>query len=88
MGRRRVYLRPVEYQVIKLGKKMVTRIPEDCNFDGTIVSVGATIRIAICPRDGETADILFKQVDRAMYRSKGTTQRITLFSEAVLDIPT
>jgi diguanylate cyclase (GGDEF)-like protein len=78
----------LEEEVIKLAKKMVARISEDFNFDGTIVSISATIGIAICPRDGETADILFKQVDRAMYRSKGTTQRITLFSDAILDIPT
>jgi diguanylate cyclase len=78
----------LEEEVIKVAKKMVDRISEDCNFDGTIISISATIGIAICPRDGETADILFKQVDRAMYRSKGTTQRITLFSDAILDIPT
>lgn len=62
----------LESDVINLAERMVTRISEECDFDGTIVSLSATIRIAICPRDGETADILLKQVDRAMYRSKGT----------------
>ncbi|WP_103667393.1 GGDEF domain-containing protein [Pseudanabaena sp. BC1403] len=77
----------LEEEVIKLANKMVARISEDCDFDGTIVSVGASIGIAICPRDGETADILFKQVDRAMYRSKGSSKSVKLFSGAILDIP-
>jgi predicted signal transduction protein with EAL and GGDEF domain len=66
---------------------MVARISEDFNFDGTIVSIGATIGIAICPRDGDTADTLFQKVDRAMYKSKGTDQRVMLFSESILDVP-
>jgi diguanylate cyclase (GGDEF)-like protein len=77
----------LEDEVINLAKKMIARISEDCDFDGTIVSISATIGIAICPRDGETADILFKQVDRAMYRSKGTDKNVMLFSESILDVP-
>ncbi|OYQ62536.1 GGDEF domain-containing protein [Pseudanabaena sp. SR411] len=77
----------LEDEVVNLAKKMADRISEDCDFDGTIVSARATIGIAICPRDGETADVLFKQVDRAMYRSKGTDKRVMLFGDAVLDVP-
>ena len=77
----------LEDEVVNLAKKMVARISEDCNFDGTIVSVSATIGIAICPRDGDTADVLFKKVDRAMYRSKGTNESVMLFSESSLDVP-
>jgi diguanylate cyclase (GGDEF)-like protein len=77
----------LEDEVINLAKKMVARIGEDCNFDGTIVSIRATIGIALCPKDGETADILFKQVDRAMYRSKETNKSVMLFSESILDVP-
>lgn len=75
-----------EADVISLANKMVKEISQNCNFDGTIVSISATIGIALCPRDGETAEVLFKQVDRAMYRSKGTHQRVMLFSENILDI--
>lgn len=77
----------LEDAVIKLAKRMAARIAEEYDFEGTKVSLSATIGIAICPRDGETADILFKQVDRAMYRSKGTDQSVMLFSESILDIP-
>ncbi|NUN66510.1 diguanylate cyclase [Pseudanabaena biceps] len=76
-----------ESDVISLAEQMVARISEDCDFDGTIVSTSATIGIAICPRDGDTADILFQKVDRAMYKSKGTDKRVMLFSESLLDVP-
>ncbi len=74
-----------EPDVISLANKMVEQISQEYNFDGTIISISATIGIAICPRDGETAEVLFKQVDRAMYRSKGTTKRVMLFSDSILD---
>ncbi len=77
----------LEDEVVNLAKRMAARISEDCNFDGTIVSISATIGIAICPRDGETANILFKKVDRAMYRSKETGENVMLFSESILDVP-
>jgi len=76
-----------EADVISFANKMAEQISQECDFDGTMVSVTATIGIALCPRDGETAEILFRQVDRAMYRSKGTDQRVTLFEEAILDNP-
>jgi diguanylate cyclase (GGDEF)-like protein len=77
----------LESDVISLAEKMVDRISEPCEFDGIVLSISATIGIAICPRDGETAEILFKQVDRAMYRSKGTDQRVMLFKDSILGSP-
>ncbi|GBO51515.1 diguanylate cyclase/phosphodiesterasewith PAS/PAC sensor [Pseudanabaena sp. lw0831] len=77
----------LESDVISLAEKMVNRISETCEFDGIVLSISATIGIAICPRDGETAEILFKQVDRAMYKSKGTDQRVMLFNASILDSP-
>ena len=68
-----------ESDAVSLANKMIEQISQECDLDGTMVSISATIGIAICPRDGETAETLFKQVDRAMYRSKGTDQRIMLF---------
>ena len=71
----------LEAEAISLAEKMVDRIAEECDFDGIHVSISATIGIAICPMDGETAEILLKKVDRAMYQSKGTDQRVMLFRE-------
>ena len=77
----------LEAEVISLANKIADEIAKECEFDGIVISISATIGIAICPKDGETADILFKQVDRAMYRSKGTDQRVRLFSKSILEVP-
>jgi diguanylate cyclase (GGDEF)-like protein len=70
----------LEADVVSLAEKIVDHIAEECEFDGIILSIRATIGIAIYPQDGETANILFKNVDRAMYKLKGTDQRVTLFN--------
>ncbi|MCL1495341.1 MAG: diguanylate cyclase [Pseudanabaena sp. Salubria-1] len=77
----------LESDVIRFAEKMVNRISKTCEFDGIVLSISATIGIAICPRDGDTADVLFKKVDRAMYKSKSTDKRVMLFSESILDSP-
>jgi len=73
----------LEADVISLAEKLVDHIAEECEFDGIILSISVTIGIAIYPQDGETAKILFKNVDRAMYKSKGTDQRVTLFNKSI-----
>jgi diguanylate cyclase (GGDEF)-like protein len=73
----------LEADVISLAEKIVDHITEECEFDGIILSISATIGIAVYPQDGETADILFKNVDSAMYKSKGTDQRVTLFNKSI-----
>ena len=67
-----------ETDVIRLAEKMVDRIAEVCEFNGVVLSVRASIGIAIYPADGETADILFKKADMAMYKAKGTEARVVL----------
>ena len=61
---------------------MADRIAEACDFDGTDLSKGASIGVAVYPGDGEAADILLKNADRAMYRAKGTEKRVVLFRES------
>ena len=73
----------LEADVMSLAEKMVDHIAEECEFDGIILSISVTIGIAIYPQDGETASILFENVDRAMYKSKGTDQRVTLFNKSI-----
>jgi GGDEF domain-containing protein len=41
--------------------------------------------VAIYPADGETADILFKNADMAMYKAKGTGKRVVLFRETAIN---
>jgi diguanylate cyclase len=40
--------------------------------------------MSIYPAGGETADILFKKADTAMYKAKGTERRVVLFRDSVL----
>lgn len=67
-----------EADVTHLAEKMIDRIAEACDFGGTTLSISASIGIAIYPADGETADILFKNADTAMYEAKGTRERVAL----------
>ncbi len=74
-----------EADVTRLAEKMVNRIAETCEFDGIVLSIRASIGIAIYPADGETADTLFKNADTAMFKAKGTEKRVVLFRETVVD---
>ena len=71
-----------EADVTRLAEKMINRIAEAFEFNGTVLSIRASIGIAIYPVDGETADILFKNADTAMYKAKGTEKRVVLFRES------
>ena len=76
-----------EADVSHLAEKMVNRIAEACEFNGIVLSVRASIGIAIYPADGETADILFKNADTAMFKAKGTEKRVVLLRESLLTDP-
>ncbi len=65
--------------VTRLAEQLVNRIAEPCEFNGTVLSITSSIGIAMYPEDGETADILFKNADTAMYKAKGTEKRVVLF---------
>jgi diguanylate cyclase (GGDEF)-like protein len=71
-----------EADVTRLAEKMINRIAEACEFNGITFSIRASVGIALYPEDGETADILFKNADTAMYKAKGTKKRVVLFRES------
>ena len=66
-------------------EKIAYRIAEVYEFEGNVFSIKASIGIAICPGDGKTADILFNNADKAMYKAKGTENGIMLFRESGLE---
>lgn len=68
-----------EADVARLAQQLVNRIAEPCELNGTVLSIQSSIGIAVYPEDGETADILFKNADAAMYEAKGTEKRVVLF---------
>jgi len=65
--------------VTRLAEKLVNQIAEPFEYNGTVLSITSSIGIAVYPADGETADILFKNADTAMYAAKGTEKRVVLF---------
>lgn len=67
--------------VTRLAEKMIDRLAEAREFNGTTLSIRASIGIAIYPADGDTADMLFKNADTAMYKAKATKKRVMLFQE-------
>ena len=74
-----------EADVTRLAEKIVSRISEAVKFNGTVLSIGVSVGIAIYPTDGKTADILFKNADTAMYKAKGTERRVMLFRDSAFD---
>ena len=74
-----------EANTARLAENMVNRITEAFEINGTVLSIRPSIGVAIYPADGETADILFKNADTAMYKAKGTEKRVVLFCESVFD---
>jgi len=68
-----------EADVIRLAEEMINQIAEACEFGGIVLSISASIGIAIYPADGDTVDVLFKNADTAMYKAKGTEKRVVLF---------
>ena len=68
-----------EADVTQLAEKMINRVAEAFEFQGTVLSIRASIGIAIYPADGDTSETLFKNADIAMYKAKGTEQRVVLF---------
>lgn len=64
--------------VVRLAELMVDKITEPCDFNGTLLTVRASIGIAIYPQDGITADTLFKNADTAMYKAKRMDNRVVL----------
>lgn len=74
-----------EADATRLAEKMVDRIAEACEFNGKALSIMVSIGIATYPADGETANVLFKNADTAMYKAKGTEKRVVLFGEFAFD---
>jgi diguanylate cyclase (GGDEF)-like protein len=68
-----------EADATRLAEKLVHRIAEACEVNGIVLSIKASIGIAIYPADGDTSDVLFKNADTAMYKAKGTDKRVVLF---------
>jgi diguanylate cyclase (GGDEF)-like protein len=54
----------------KLVAKVIAAVAQPCNFSGAEVSITASIGVSIYPTHGESAEILMKRADLALYQSK------------------
>lgn len=70
-----------EADAVRVAEKMVERIAEAIDIGGTVLSMRASIGIAMFPGDGVTADVLFRNADQAMYRAKSSEERVVLYRE-------
>jgi diguanylate cyclase (GGDEF)-like protein/PAS domain S-box-containing protein len=55
---------------VKVAEKIVRKISEPFLLENNEISIGASIGIAIYPKDGEESQTLIKKADAAMYYSK------------------
>ncbi|WP_052388663.1 putative bifunctional diguanylate cyclase/phosphodiesterase [Belnapia moabensis] len=56
--------------ITALARRLIEAVGEDYAIDGNRVAVGASIGIALAPRDGQNADLLLRHADMALYAAK------------------
>ena len=61
-----------EAMVASVAQKIVNSIGEPCQLEGVDITIGASIGIAIFPRDGTSRETLLKVSDHAMYAAKSS----------------
>jgi diguanylate cyclase (GGDEF)-like protein/PAS domain S-box-containing protein len=54
----------------RVAEKIIAALAAPFQLDASIVSIGASIGIALAPDDGSDVDTLFRNADLAMYRAK------------------
>ncbi len=65
---------PGECELDRLAAELVSVISRPYQIDGNAISVGASIGIAVAPRDADNCDDLLKCADMALYSAKGASR--------------
>ncbi len=68
-----------------LAERLLAVVSEPYRLDGHLVTVGASIGIALAPCDGADPDRLLKNADMALYRAKADGKNAFRFFEAEMD---
>ncbi|WP_439135674.1 diguanylate cyclase domain-containing protein, partial [Pseudomaricurvus sp.] len=67
-----------------VAERLIVDINEPLLIDGSVVTVGASVGVALFPCDGEDADTLLRHADMAMYEAKGLGKnKYYLFTESI-----
>ncbi|MEQ1900622.1 MAG: EAL domain-containing protein [Devosia sp.] len=80
-------LRPVDKpaDAAAIAERIVKSMSAPFSIDGHHILVGASVGIAMAPQDGETADVLMKNADLALYRAKSEGRSTYHFFEKDMD---
>lgn len=68
-----------------LAQRIVEELSHPYDVDGNELVIGASIGIALVPRDGTQADVLLKNADLALYRAKSDGRSAWRFFEPDMD---
>jgi diguanylate cyclase (GGDEF)-like protein len=69
-----------------LARRVVEVLGEPFEIDGNQVVIGASIGISVAPQDGLDADLLLKNADMALYRTKSEGRGAWRFFEREMDV--
>jgi diguanylate cyclase (GGDEF)-like protein len=72
-------------QAGSLARRLVEAMAEPFDLDGRKAYLGVSIGVAVCPNDGLEVDILLKNADLAMVRSKSEGRNTYRFFELSMD---
>lgn len=65
-----------------IANKLSTSLRQPMMINGnTMVSVGASVGVAVCPQHGNSADTLLRRADEAMYRGKRSVDKVVLYDD-------
>jgi diguanylate cyclase (GGDEF)-like protein/PAS domain S-box-containing protein len=70
---------------VVVAERLISRLSEPIRLDGGEAGVGASIGIALYPKDGADAETLLKRADAAMYQAKASGGRCCRFFSADLE---
>jgi diguanylate cyclase (GGDEF)-like protein len=77
---------PSSSEAADLAHRIVERLGQPYEIDGHQVVIGASVGIAMAPRDGVSADLLLRNADMALYHAKGQEGGAWRFFEPDMDI--
>ncbi|PKI15788.1 GGDEF-domain containing protein [Colwellia sp. 12G3] len=73
-------------QLSRIAEKVIETIGKPVNLEGNLVSVGASIGIALYPNDGNNSDELLRHADVAMYHAKQAGKNNFKFYTAQMNV--
>ncbi|MFH6782628.1 MULTISPECIES: putative bifunctional diguanylate cyclase/phosphodiesterase [Methylobacterium] len=80
-------LRPTtRFRAGRLAGRLIEAVGRDYDIDGTRVTVGLSVGLALTPRDGTDPEGLLRAADMALYRAKAEGRGIHRFFEPAMDV--